>query len=220
MKSKTYFIGCMHFGHKNILKIDNRPFSNIDEHDNALIKNWNDVVTNNDKVYILGDMFYKTTTQHVHNILKQLNGKKYYIFGNHENLLKQNEFSKYFEQMTDYLELQITDDTNKTWNVILSHYPMLAFNKGFRDNSIHLFSHVHMSSEYENYLAMKLFQKLNNPDPFMQLSVNTGVMLPYMNFKPQPIEHLITTAITENKKMIQLNHSTFNFDKTFFDKLK
>ena len=69
-----------------------------------------------------------------------------------------------------------------------------------------------MSQEYENYLAMKLFQKLNNPNPFAHLSINTGVMLPYMDFKPQPLDHLITTAINENKKMIQLNQK-FNFDK-------
>lgn len=51
-----YFISDLHFGHKNVLAFDNRPFDNIEQHDNALIRNWNNAVNIDDDVYILGDI--------------------------------------------------------------------------------------------------------------------------------------------------------------------
>lgn len=53
---KTYFIADLHFGHKNCLSYDARPFTTIEEHDQALINNWNSVVCIDDDVWILGDI--------------------------------------------------------------------------------------------------------------------------------------------------------------------
>ena len=40
----VYFIADTHFGHQNALAFDNRKFKTIEEHDNALIENWNNAV--------------------------------------------------------------------------------------------------------------------------------------------------------------------------------
>ena len=52
----NYFISDLHLGHKNVLKFDNRPFINIEEHDKTIIDNWNSKVNDNDDVYVLGDI--------------------------------------------------------------------------------------------------------------------------------------------------------------------
>lgn len=52
----TYFISDLHFGHRNILRFDCRPFSTIEEHDEYLINQWNDTVGADDDVWILGDI--------------------------------------------------------------------------------------------------------------------------------------------------------------------
>lgn len=52
----NYFISDLHIGHTNVLSFDNRPFKSIEEHDEALIKNWNSVVGMDDDVYLLGDI--------------------------------------------------------------------------------------------------------------------------------------------------------------------
>ena len=54
-----YYIADMHFGHKNVLRFDNRPFADTELMDEVLIHNWNERVTDEDTVYVLGDAFWK-----------------------------------------------------------------------------------------------------------------------------------------------------------------
>ena len=75
-----YFTADTHFGHYNVIRFCDRPFASAEEMDEAMIQNWNDRVTGNDTVYILGDMFFRSTN--AEGILKRLKGKKRLIVGN------------------------------------------------------------------------------------------------------------------------------------------
>ena len=55
--SKKFYTSDLHIGHKAILTFDNRPFFTLKEMHETIIKNWNETVSNNDFVYVLGDMF-------------------------------------------------------------------------------------------------------------------------------------------------------------------
>lgn len=55
-KKTNYFISDLHFGHKNCLSFDNRPFKSIEENDETIIKNWNNTVKIDDDIYLLGDI--------------------------------------------------------------------------------------------------------------------------------------------------------------------
>ena len=54
-----YYIADPHFGHENILKMCGRPFDTIEEMNEAMIAAWNERVTGNDTVFILGDLFFR-----------------------------------------------------------------------------------------------------------------------------------------------------------------
>ena len=43
-----YYIADMHFGHTNVLRFDNRPFSDTAQMDDTLLQNWNERVTADD----------------------------------------------------------------------------------------------------------------------------------------------------------------------------
>lgn len=51
-----YFIGDTHFGCEALLSI-RTAFRSTQEMDNFILDNWESRVTNNDHVYILGDLF-------------------------------------------------------------------------------------------------------------------------------------------------------------------
>ena len=48
----NYYISDLHFGHKNALKFDNRPYFTLTEMKDDIIKRWNERVKKNDNVYI------------------------------------------------------------------------------------------------------------------------------------------------------------------------
>ena len=44
------YISDLHFGHKNVIGFDHRPFADVDEMDNYIIRAWNSRVQNDDKL--------------------------------------------------------------------------------------------------------------------------------------------------------------------------
>jgi len=55
----VFFIADTHFGHKNVLKLCNRPFETIEQMNETFIENWNRRVTGRDSVYVIGDLFFR-----------------------------------------------------------------------------------------------------------------------------------------------------------------
>jgi calcineurin-like phosphoesterase family protein len=49
-----WFTSDTHFHHKNIIKYCNRPYSSVEEMNNALIENWNKTVKQNDILHVFG----------------------------------------------------------------------------------------------------------------------------------------------------------------------
>lgn len=146
----NYYISDLHFDHKNIIKFDNRPFSDVEEMNQALINNWNSVIQNNDTVYILGDFCWGKADRWV-EILKQLKGQKVLIQGNHDLTKYPSELKKMFQNIVDYLEIK--DGENK---VILSHYPIPFYKRDYLKNVYMLYGHVHTTFEYYATVALKL----------------------------------------------------------------
>lgn len=81
--TREFIIADTHFGHKNIIHYENRPFIDEDVMDEVLIKNWNDTVSKEDVVYHLGDVSFRNKEK-TKEIMNQLNGKKTLIMGNHD----------------------------------------------------------------------------------------------------------------------------------------
>jgi calcineurin-like phosphoesterase family protein len=71
-----------HFSHKNIIEYCQRPFETYEQMDEALVENWNSVVTDEDVVIHLGDVFWNHGRAHA--IAPRLRGVKHLIRGNHD----------------------------------------------------------------------------------------------------------------------------------------
>ena len=181
---RKLYIADWHYGHANILHFDNRPFKTIFEHDKELIRRWNAAVNPCDTVYILGDMFWCKATDAI-AVLKQLNGQKILIKGNHDRCHDIN-FKKCFVKICEYEEVQDGED-----NIVLCHYPIPCFKNHFYGWR-HFYGHVHVSFE-ENLMQHNryLMEELYGHSCEMY---NVGAMMPYMDFTPRTKQEILTAA--------------------------
>ena len=177
-----------HIGHNNIRALSKRPFATVEEMDKVLIENWNRKVGKDDIVFILGDFSYKggDPTRY----LKQLNGKKYLITGNHDtSLLKHPQFKDYFVEARDMKKIN-----DYGVEVFMCHYPMVEW-PGYYKGAIHLFGHVHNT--------------LHNPNTEyamnMKNAYNVGVDI--TGFEPRTLKEIL-----ENYELWkeQLNRNAIN----------
>ena len=138
---KMFFTSDTHFCHENIIKYCKRPFANIAENDEEIIRRWNEKVPEDGIVFHLGDVAFGDP-ERVDNILERLNGTIYLVIGNHDWLRIVNNHKWRFEMMTQQINMKIGKR-----HIILNHYPMLAFSGAWRgeDATYQLFGHVHTS---------------------------------------------------------------------------
>lgn len=140
---KTFFTADTHFRHKNIIKYCHRPFHSAEEMDEKLIRNWNDRVDYPDHVYILGDFGFGGHEK-MADILCRLNGKKFFIRGNHDEQIDHPDLAHYFEWVKDVHLLKVQDAgcAENHQMIWLSHYPHVSW-PHMCHGSWHLYGHVH-----------------------------------------------------------------------------
>lgn len=136
-----FYTSDIHFGHYNIIKYANRPFSfyyldkikfipyklkkyfrkkAVEKMNNHFINEWNKKVTDKDKVLIGGDFSFLNLKE-TEVILNSLNGKKYLVKGNHDGKSIQSYLNIGFEEVFENLTIPFKDI-----NIIFSHYPYLS----------------------------------------------------------------------------------------------
>ena len=169
----NYYISDLHFGHGNIIKFVQRPFTTTEEMENILISNWNSTVTNEDMVYILGDFCWLKEDKWI-EILDELKGNKVLII------------------YSNVVNLKEIDDNGRT--VIMCHYPILAYKHSFDPNTFMLFGHVHNNTK-ESHLITQFIKQIRQIrtekfDNRGQL-VNVGCMMPWMDYTPRTLDYLI-----------------------------
>jgi calcineurin-like phosphoesterase family protein len=79
-----FVISDFHLNHKNIIEYTNRPFKTIDEMNEAIIKNWNLVVKEDDLIIFVGD-FCLGHKKEFEKYLLMLKGKIVFVKGNHDS---------------------------------------------------------------------------------------------------------------------------------------
>lgn len=128
-----WFSSDLHLGHKNIIKYCDRPYKDVDEMNDGIIKNWNELVQPNDTAYLLGDM---VMNKRYIPLLGQLRGRKHLIIGNHDE--------DFLEELAPFFIWQkhLHEFKHNKQKFILCHYAMRAWHHHGK-GSIHLYGHSH-----------------------------------------------------------------------------
>lgn len=146
-----YTTSDLHLSHDKDFLWSPRGFKNQWEMNEAIIKNWNSIVTSDDDIYVLGDIMLSDNKSGLAS-LKQLKGKIHIIRGNHDTdaRLKLYNDCHNVVEVCDAKFLKV----NKQ-QYFLSHYPCLTSNhdenKPLSRRIINLCGHVHTKDKWEDF---------------------------------------------------------------------
>ena len=133
---KVWFTSDTHFGHENIIKYCNRPFRDVHEMDEEIIRRWNEAVPEDGVVFHLGDFGYGGSKEWA-EILRRLNGKIYLILGNHDLKNIRQGYMTAFVHVTQQMTIRVGGQS-----IYLNHNPFLCYGGSYKD-VWQLFGHVH-----------------------------------------------------------------------------
>ena len=168
-----YVASDLHLGHENIIQLTDRPFNSIEEMDEALISNWNSVVSPDDTVLYLGDLVAYSTTRKQKEYLDRLQGDIVFLSGNHDEITMNTEDCI---PVYEALDFQVSGIS-----FYATHYPEEMPNVRWL-----LHGHVH-NNDLRDY-------PLYNPN---QNRLNLSIEV--TEYEPIPMETIVSLIRTENQ---------------------
>lgn len=149
-----YLTSDLHLYHKSFI-YEPRGFHSAEEMNAAIEKNWNEIVTDDDDVYILGDLIFKgenNTLSDAMAIVGRLKGKKHLILGNHDGSMKID----FYKKERSIVEIE---GAKYLWykghQYYLSHFPSITVDVEVekpKDWLINFFGHTHKKEKFYNGL--------------------------------------------------------------------
>ncbi len=86
----TFFTSDQHFGHVRISELSGRPFSNVPAMNAHLVHAWNARITDQDTVWVLGDVCMGKLSESL-DLIALLCGRKILVPGNHDRCWNQGK---------------------------------------------------------------------------------------------------------------------------------
>lgn len=152
--NKIYLTSDFHFGHQQEFLYKPRGFDSPEEMNEVIIKNFNEVIDDEDDVYFLGDLMLNDNDAGM-AAAARLKGRWHLILGNHDTVNRQ----KLYATLPNVVEIcYATVFKYKKLNFYLSHFPTLTGNDmdGLHRNVLNFYGHTHQSSPY-SYLSPYMY---------------------------------------------------------------
>lgn len=137
-----------HFGHDRKFIYEPRGFSSVEEMNEAIIKNHNNIVKDDDIIYCLGDCMLNDNEKGI-ECIKKLKGKKKIILGNHCT----NTRIELYKNLPNTEVIGYADRLDYNgYHFYLSHYPTLTSNldggRSLKQRILNLFGHTHSKDKF------------------------------------------------------------------------
>jgi calcineurin-like phosphoesterase family protein len=172
------FIGCLHLGHTYMAQ--HRGFHCEIEHDEWLIKKWNETTHKKDLTYILGDVTMESTRSYP--LLDRLNGKKIVVLGNHDLPRHIRELLNYVDTVAGMVDYK---------GFALTHAPIHPNEIHFYRGNIH--AHIHENALDEVFTRNAYLDKESVISPSLYKYYNVDALR--IGFKPKTIEELLNSSL-------------------------
>ena len=169
---KTWFTSDWHLDHHNIIGYCDRPFDNKSQMNKTILRNYRDVVTDDDEVYFLGDLSMRgpDNLNWYRNTFGKLPGIKHLVLGNHDRLSVWQYEEAGFMMIANAMHLELLD-------IYLVHDPAKSL---VRKDKLWICGHVH-----------NLFPKLMRPN-LVNVSVDVW------DFGPASLDEILELTKNSN----------------------
>jgi calcineurin-like phosphoesterase family protein len=192
---KLWFTSDTHFSHANICSATtqwsdpstSRKFDALEQMDDILVQNINDLVSENDILFHLGDWSFGGF-ENIKKFRERLVCKNIHIItGNHDHHIERNkeDIQSIFSSVNKYLEMNVRGGGIDA-NLVLMHFPIASWNnmsKGF----IHLHGHVHLPKDVRIGKGKTMDVGVDGND-FKPISLDEVLKI----MKAQPISSAVT----------------------------
>ena len=150
--SKIFVSSDYHFNHDREFLWKARGFNSVDEMNEAIIANHNSVITDEDDIYILGDICLgggaPGITDKNQALIERLNGRIHVILGNHDTPARQ----KMYMMCKNVVDVKYADMIHyRGYHFYLSHFPTITSNlekETLKQCTICLFGHTHQNNNF------------------------------------------------------------------------
>ncbi len=147
-----YVTGDFHFYHNREFIYKARGFNTVEEMNMMLIKNFNEIVTPDDDVYVLGDLLLGgSDSLYVGlKLIQSLNGNLHLVRGNHNSDTRWNAY----RDCHNVVEMQNAIYLDyKKYHFYLSHFPTYTGNlekESLKQMTLNIHAHTHSKQKFYN----------------------------------------------------------------------
>lgn len=152
-----YVISDQHFYHANIINYTRNNFSSVEDMNNYIINKHNSIINNDDIVIFLGDYSFKKNV--IGELNSKLNGYKYLILGNHDQIKLLGDFNEVGFEDCFSTPVRIN-------NVYLSHEPLI-------NNSENTINLTILANEFKKFGEYNYHGHIHEKTNFSDRYINT-----------------------------------------------
>lgn len=153
--AKIFLTSDLHFCHDRPFIWGCRGFESITQMNEQIIERYNSIVSNEDTVYILGDLVLSDIEAGI-KYVQRLNGQIHLILGNHDGTKKQKYYKEFCPNIISMSYAEMIK--YKKYHFYLSHYPTFVGNyddKTPKQMILNLYGHTHQETNFfENNFQM------------------------------------------------------------------
>ena len=144
---KIFLTSDLHFGHDREFVWKVRGYNSVEEMNEAQVRKWNEIISDEDDVYILGDLMLGLVENI--NYLEKLKGKIHIVLGNHDTATREAMY-KELPNVVEVAEVGIRLKYKKH-HFVLTHFPMLTGNlekESLKQMSCNFYGHTHQINNF------------------------------------------------------------------------
>ena len=142
-----YFTSDLHLNHNRGFIYEPRGFHSVEEMNEAIINLWNKIVTDDDDVYLLGDVMLGDTQLGI-ELFKRLKGKIHIVLGNHDT----DNRVELYRTLPNVVEVALALKIKYNgYHILMTHYPCFSgslHHESLKKTTCNFYGHTHQNTNF------------------------------------------------------------------------